>query len=414
MEKIKLIKSTFYHEKETKEALCDFIMKSDILSMADECRKFEIGFSKFQRRAHSVLVTSGSSANLLLIRALLNLGRIKKGQRVGVSSLTWSTNVMPIIEMGLTPVLIDCELDTLNVSLKKLKEKDIDVLFLTNVLGFCSDIDAIEKYCLEKDILFLEDNCESLGSEYKGKLLGNFGLASTFSFFIGHHLPILEGGMVCTDDDELAEALIIARAHGWTRNLPYERQIELAKENNIDEFYNKYSFYDLAYNVRPNEIAGFIGNSQLKYINEIIGKRERNFLKIQTAIEKNSDIFRLDLGEMSVISNFGVPLIFKNKDLFEKYRSRFENEGIEIRPIISGNIANQPFYKKYNQGNIDVCKNSEFVHQHGFYFGNNPEMTREEIDFICSVINGEIDYPFSYYVPLENPVANKMSVPIER
>jgi len=192
--------------------------------MNKECKKFENNFSKFQKRKYSVFVASGSSANLLLIQSLLNIGELKKGDSVGVSALTWSTNIMPLIQLGLNPVLIDCEIDTVNVSLRKIRGENIDALFLTNALGFCSDIDEIKKYCEKNKILLIEDNCESLGSEYKGKMFGNFGKASTFSFFVGHHLSTIEGGMVCTDDEELYNNLLIARIHGWSRNLSKEKK----------------------------------------------------------------------------------------------------------------------------------------------------------------------------------------------
>jgi len=357
--------------------------------MGEECKKFEENFSKFQKRKYSVFVTSGSSANLVLVQSLLNMGKLKKGQRVGVSALTWSTNIMPIIQLGLQPVLIDCELDTINISLEKIKEKDNDVLFLTNALGFCSDIDEIEKYCKEKDILFIEDNCESLGSEYKGRLLGNFGFASTFSFFVGHHLSTIEGGMICTDDKELYENLLMTRIHGWSRNLSSEKQKELQERYNIDPFYNKYTFYDLAYNARPNEINGFIGNEQMNYIKEIIDKRESNFKKLNEAINLNPNLLKINTQGMTKISNFGIPLIFKTKELFNEYLEKFEENGIEIRPIISGNMASQPFFKKYIGDEDSFCPNAEFLHQNGFYCGNNPEMTDEEIDILFNLIKNE-------------------------
>src|SRR3989338_10573191 len=144
---IQLVKSTFYKEEEIKRKLCKFILASDKLSIGKECKKFEIGFAKWQGRKYCVLVNSGSSANLAIIQALLNLGKIKKDDYIGFSAVTWSTNVMPLIQLGLRAVPVDVELDTLNVSSKKLLEKlnkfPIKMLFLTNLLGFCDDIDEI-------------------------------------------------------------------------------------------------------------------------------------------------------------------------------------------------------------------------------------------------------------------------------
>ena len=160
---------------------------------------------------------------------------------------------MPIIQLGLVPVAVDCELETLNVSPRTLAPVDIKCLFLTNVLGFCDDLPGIADLCRLRGILLLEDNCESLGSRISGRLLGNYGLASTFSFFVGHHLSTIEGGMVCTDDDELGDGLIVTRAHGWDRDLPSHRRACLRQSHHVDDFFAEYTFHDLAYNARPTE-----------------------------------------------------------------------------------------------------------------------------------------------------------------
>jgi CDP-6-deoxy-D-xylo-4-hexulose-3-dehydrase len=169
---IKLIKTTFYNEKDTKKKLCDFITSADQLSFGEQCQKFEEKFAKWQKRKHCIFVNSGSSANLAIIQALLNLGKIKKGDYIGFSALTWSTNSMPIIQLGLKAVPVDVELNTLNVSSKKFKETikkyPLKMLFITNLLGFCDDLDEIKRICDQRKIILIEDNCESLGTKYKG------------------------------------------------------------------------------------------------------------------------------------------------------------------------------------------------------------------------------------------------------
>jgi CDP-6-deoxy-D-xylo-4-hexulose-3-dehydrase len=386
---IKLMKSTFYNENETKQKLVDFIMRSETLSMGKETKRFEEAFAEKQGRNYAVMVNSGSSANLILLQALINLGKLKKGDKVGISALTWATNVMPIIQLGLVPVALDCELETLNISSRILKEsiKDLDALFLTNVLGFSDDIPEIKKLCEAYDVVFIEDNCESLGSKIAGILLGNFGLASTFSFFVGHHLSTVEGGMVCTDDEELYHMLLMARAHGWDRHLPDHKVASLRDDHNIEDFFGKYTFYDLAYNVRPTDIQGFIGTTQLPYWDIIVKKREDNFNTIHEHIIKNSDLLPLTTDHMDIISNFAIPLIFKNKQKFNTYKDRFHKHHIEIRPIIAGDITKQPFYKKYSSDSSkENNKNSDYIHKNAFYFGNNPELTEEEIALIIKLI----------------------------
>lgn len=381
---IQLMKYAFFNEEETRKKLSKFILSNKRLSMGENCFNFEKKFSDYQGRNYSVFVNSGSSANLALIQALLNLGKIKKGDKVGFSSVTWSTNVMPLIQLGLDPIAIDVSKENLNVDIENLKslKENIKVLFLTNLLGFSGKIDKIRDYCDEKNIILLEDNCESLGSVVNGKKLGNFGLASTFSFFVGHHLSTIEGGMICTDDKELYEMLLMVRAHGWTREVGKEKSESLKKDYLISEFYNKYTFYYLGFNIRPTEINGFLGLEQLDYIEELHKRRSKNFEIFQNAAKNNPDFLKLDLKHMDFISNFAYPIVCKNKQLFEKYLSKFVD--VEVRPIVGGSMNEQPFFggKKIN------CPNAKEIHTCGFYIPNNPDLTDKEIEFMSNIIRG--------------------------
>lgn len=379
---IKLIKSTFYKENETKKKLVNFINKARQLSFGQECEKFEISFAKWQGCKYCTMVNSGSSANLAIIQALLNLGKIRKGDSIGFSAITWSTNVMPLIQLGLNPVPIDAELDTLNVSSKKfvdsLKKYPVKMLFLTNLLGFCDDIDNIANICREKNIILIEDNCESLGTVYKGKKLGNFGIASTFSFYVGHHMSTIEGGAICTNDKNLADMLRLVRAHGWDRNLSLEDQVKMRNKHKVNStFYSRYTFYDLGYNLRPTEINGFIGNKQINYLPKILKKRNENFLKIASIIYKSKNYYPIKYDEIEFVSNFAIPIICKSKrirdDLVEKCKGK-----VEIRPIVGGDMVAQPFFRKYISNKFSNS-NAELIHEQGLYFGNNPELTEEEI-----------------------------------
>ncbi len=388
---IKLIKSTFYKEKETKKKLCAFIKHAKTLSIGQECRKFEHGFAAYQQRKYCIFLNSGSSANLAIIQALLNLGIIKKGDAVGFSALTWSTNVMPLIELGLHPVPIDCELDTLNVSSRTLraamKRKPMRMLFLTNLLGFCDDIDVIASLCKKNNILLIEDNCESLGSVYKGKKLGNFGFASTFSFYVGHHMSSVEGGAVCTDNRDLDTMLQFVRAHGWDRNLTEDRQLKIRIKNHVNEtFYSRYTFYDLGYNLRTTDIQGFIANTQLQYLPEIVEKRQANFFKMAKAIyAKESKYFPVRYNHLDVISNFAVPVVCRTQKIRDELVKKCDGL-VEIRPIVGGNMTKQPFYAKYiKEEQRNDMSNADIAHTQGLYFGNNPEMTKNDMDRIIRI-----------------------------
>lgn len=387
---IPLIKSTFYKEKEVKKQLNNFISKSKILSFNKECQKFEKKFAQYQERKECVFVNSGSSANLALVQALLNLKRIKKGDEIGFSALTWSTNAMPLIQLGLKPVPVDINLSTLNVSSRLFREvvkkNKIKAFFITNLLGFCDDIDEIKKVCDENKIILIEDNCESLGTVYKGKKLGNYGLASTFSFYVGHHMSTIEGGAICTDDIKLAEMLSLVRAHGWDRNLDFAKQDKIRKKFKVNStFYSRYTFYDLGFNLRPTEISGFIGNIQIDYLDEINKKRNENFLKIAEIAYQNKNYFPIKYDHIDFISNFAIPIICKSQKIRDELVKRCEGR-IEIRPIVGGDVTRQPFFKKYFKSTNQI-KNAKIVHEQGLYLGNNPELTKREINEIIKVIS---------------------------
>lgn len=389
--KIKLIKSSFFNEANVKKNLILFLNSAERLSMSEECLKFEQEFSCYHERKFTTLVNSGSSANLALLQTLLNLRRININDTVAFSALTWSTNVMPIIQLGLSPYPVDIEIDTLNCSsrafLEALKKKpNIKVFFASNILGFCDDMDIIKQICADRDILFLEDNCESLGSIYKDKKLGNYGLASTFSFFVGHHLSAIEGGAVCTDDEDLNDMLSIVRAHGWDRNIRSEKQKKLREEYNVDSFYDQYTFYDLGYNIRPTEITGFLANQQLRFANEMIEKRMKNFIAFNTQSKLNSHFIPLRTEHIDIISNFAYPIICKSKDLFQMYKTKFLNADVEIRPIVGGNMLMQPFFKKYSPVSLDL-PNATFVHDNGFYFPNNPELDESDLEYLLNLLS---------------------------
>ena len=388
---IKLIKSTFYEEKLTKKLLVNFINSAKQLSFGPECEKFEKNFAKYQGSKYCVFLNSGSSANLAVIQALLNLKRIKKGDMVGFSALTWSTNAMPLIQLGLESVPVDVELNTLNVSSQKLldvlKKYPIKMLFLTNLLGFCDDIDKIKKICKEKNIILIEDNCESLGTVYKGKKLGNFGIAGTFSFYVGHHMSTVEGGAVCTNDEKLATMLRIVRAHGWDRNLSMKDQRKIRNQYKVNStFYSRYTFYDLGYNLRPTEISGFLGNIQIKYLNKIVKKRQDNFIKMAVPIYAFKEkYYPVKFDHLDFVSNFAVPVICRSKKIRDQLVEKCKDK-IEIRPVVGGDMTKQPFFSKYENkfSNILGNSNAKLIHEQGLYFGNNPELTNKEINFIIN------------------------------
>lgn len=387
---IPLMKNAFLNEHKTKKALAEFILKADRLSMDAECLKFERKFSAYQGRNESILFNSGGSANLAMLQALKNLGRLADGDRVGFSALTWSTNTMPIIQMGMVPVALDCDVNTLNVMSHHLEERvnqvDLKALFLTNVLGFTGDIDRVRDLCASRNIILIEDNCESLGTILPSGKTGNFSVAASFSFFVAHHMSTIEGGMVCTDDQDLAEMLRIVRANGWDRNLTAVQQHKWRKRYDIQsEFHAKYTFYDLGFNLRPTEITGFLGQYQMQFLDANIQNRERNYLRLEQIMIQNPDLVQLRHEHISTLSTFAIPVVCKTPELRDHYLARFAGAGIEIRPMIAGNMQVQPFYKKYVTEKYEL-PGTDFVHSNGFYCGNYPELSETDLETISGCL----------------------------
>lgn len=383
---IPLMKNAFLNEHETKKALAEFILKADRLSMDVECLKFERKFSEHQGRKESILFNSGGSANLAMLQALKNLGRLEDGDRIGFSALTWSTNTMPIIQMGMVPVALDCDVNTLNVMSHHLEERlqqvELKALFLTNVLGFTGDIDRVRDLCASRNIILIEDNCESLGTVLPSGKTGNFSVAASFSFFVAHHMSTIEGGMVCTDDQDLAEMLRIVRANGWDRNLTAVQQNKWRKRYDIhSEFQAKYTFYDLGFNLRPTEITGFLGQYQMQFLAANIQSRERNYLRLEEIMTENPDLVLLRHDHINTLSTFAIPVVCKTPELRDLYLARFSGAGIEIRPMIAGNMQFQPFYKKYVKEKYEL-PGTDFVHSNGFYCGNYPELSETDLETI--------------------------------
>ncbi len=399
MYEIPLIKDAFINQEDTKQDLAYFILNTDKFSMDKNCRDFEKEFSKYQKRKFSVLINSGASANLCLLQALKNLGRLKENDNIAFSGLTWSTNVMPIIQLEFNPIPIDCKKETLNIDEDdfkiKIKKYKLKCLFITNALGFTSELYQIRDICKRNNIILLEDNCESLGTELYDidswglidvKKAGNFGLASTFSFFVAHHLSTIEGGMICTDDEELYEMLLMVRSNGWDRDSSVEIRVNNKVKYNIDHFKDKYTFYDLGFNIRPTEITGRLGIIQLKYLEEIINKREKNYFEFEKAIINNNDLITLNRTYIKKLSSFALPIVCHTEELRNKYFKRFKDANIEIRPMIAGNITQQPFWKKYIKKNYKL-QGVEFLDKCSFYCGNYPQMTSDELDIIIECIN---------------------------
>jgi len=332
---------------------------------------------------HSVYVNSGSSANLALTYALKLSGRLKN-RKVIVPAVSWATTVSPIIQFGLQPILCDSSRDNLGLDIDHLKElcrkEQPAVIMLAHILGLPCHLKEIVSLCKEEDILLIEDTCESVGSLYDDKKLGTFGLASSFSFYYGHHLSTIEGGMICTDDTEFYNILKSLRSHGWDRDLDPETQLCFREKNDIDDFRALYSFYYPGFNLRSTDLQAFIGQRQLLRLDSMIEQRRKNFLLYEEKIE--NDFWRINVQDNMMVSNMAYPIITPKIDKLVK---ALRENNIETRPLVCGSIGEQPFWKRlYGETKLPMAS---LIHKNGLYVPNNHEMTLEEIEIICDAVN---------------------------
>jgi CDP-6-deoxy-D-xylo-4-hexulose-3-dehydrase len=380
-EKIDLVKDTI--DFNDVKRLITWLETNPRLTKGDLTLEFEKKWSEWLGVKYSIFVNSGSSANLAAIYSLLLSGKLKNNKIV-VPAVSWVTTVTPTIQLGMEPIMCDCDIDNLGLDINHLKEiiknNNPSAIILVHVLGIPNHMDEILKLCKENDILLIEDTCESIGSKYNDKLLGTLGDLSTFSFYFGHHMSTIEGGMISTNDEDLYHILLSIRSHGWDRDLPKEKQNSLREKYGVDKFRSLYTFYYPGFNLRSTDLQAYIGLGQLEKLDMIVENRNKNFIRYKNEI-KNT-FWNVSPPEGSFISNFSFPIITKNiKELTEQLITN----NIECRPLICGSINEHPFwYERYGKQNLP---NSKLVHNYGLYLPNNHQMTDEEISKVIEIVN---------------------------
>jgi CDP-6-deoxy-D-xylo-4-hexulose-3-dehydrase len=354
-----------------KKSLIDFINSTDRYTCGRKVKEFEDAWSKWLGCKYSLYVTSGSTANLLLMSAVKELYEIPNGSKVLVPACTWVTNVSPVFQLGLEPVFCDVDLERYSFDLDTLPEEDVRIVFITHLLGINSPVEALKrKY---PNAVFLEDTCESHGVKApNGTRRGSTGTGSTFSFYYGHHMTTIEGGIISTDNELLYELMKIKRSHGMARLLSpkyYDEAIE--KHPNIDP---SFLFLTDGFNFRNTELNAVLGLEQLKRLDQNIETRRKNFECFMKHL--NSEHFYLPYNDPGN-SSFALPFICKNKEDMPKLKTIFKELGVEYRPVVSGNLLLHPFLKKWK----DTVKvpNANIINDNGVYIGNSQFVNEDMI-----------------------------------
>jgi CDP-6-deoxy-D-xylo-4-hexulose-3-dehydrase len=349
--------------------------------------EFETMWSRWLGVRRSVFVNSGSSAILLALASMREAGMLKN-DKVVVPTLSWLTDVSSPIQLGMEPILCDCNLYDLSVDIDQLevlfKKYNPGCFILVSVLGLVPDMDKIVDLCKRYDVRLLEDVCESMGSQYDNTKLGTYGDVSVFSLYYGHHLSTIEGGLVSTNNNDLADILIAMRSHGWDRDGDSDKQLEYRNKYNISEFDSLYTFYYPGYNLRSTDLQAKIGLNQIGKLEKFVSIRQKNFHLYNDRL-KDFNRLNLSVRDTDTISNFAYPFVASNSEQRSKIVTDLRQANIEVRPLIAGSMASKPFWIKYS-GKQELFINGSLINDCGFYVPNHQNLIESEIEMITNII----------------------------
>jgi len=367
-------------------AMVDFVKNADRFTNGPKVKKFEEEWSEWLGCKHSLFVSSGSTANLLLVASIMEKYGLKSGDKVLVPSMTWVTNISPVIQLGLVPVFCDVDPNTYSFDLdhmKKLVEEnckysyrdkytDIRAVFVSHLFGIPADIDAYRE--ILPNAIFMEDVCESHGATYKGKKCGTLAAGSTFSFYFGHHMTTIEGGFVCTDDDELYNIMKMKRSHGLAREATKDAYEQYKQQ--YPDIHPMFMFITDGYNLRSMELNAVLGSSQIKRLDQNNKIRVENYHRFAEIVNQYPNLFR-EVSPQEGNSSFCLPFVCNSKDIKDQLEAFLQQKRVETRPLCSGNLLRQPFLKEY-ANSLDLSKDFRIVeelHDKGFFIGNNHLIT---------------------------------------
>ena len=366
------------------------VIASDRYTMGEEVAAFEREFADWHAMKHGVMVNSGSSANLVALASLFfrKDRPLKRGDEAIVPAISWSTTYHPLQQYGMKLRFVDVELDSINMDVSRLEAAltpETRLVVAVSILGNPARLDAIRDFADKHGLYLMEDNCESLGARLPdGRLTGTFGEVNTSSFFFSHHIATMEGGMMLTDDDELAHLARSLRAHGWTRDLPADSAVF---ERRDDDFFEAYRFILPGYNLRPMEMSGAIGREQIKKLPGFIAERRRN-LAIFERLFGPDDRFIIPV-EYGESSSFSFPIVLNPKLNPDRKRilGALADANIGFRIVTGGCFLRHDTIRFFDHTIAGGIENAEIIHDYGFFIGNSPFDMTEQIERAYQVLD---------------------------
>lgn len=371
-------------------------MLSTYVTMGKKVKAFERQYAEKFGHQYGVMVNSGSSANLLAVSVLANPvteNHLKPGDEVIVPALSWATTVWPLIQHNLVPVFVDCDPQTFNFDMNKLEAaitSKTKAIMLVHVYGNPCDMDSLMSIAKKHNLHVIEDCCESMGAYYKNKAVGTFGKVGTFSFYFSHHITTLEGGICVTDDYEFTENMRIMRAHGWSREAE-QHQKYVEKYPDIDP---RFIFINIGYNIRPTEVQAAMGELQLPKLDNFVARRRETAAFYSSKLAKYDDLFSMQQETPDSISTwFGFSLIMKPNAPFtnKQLASFLQENGIETRPIIAGNMAKHPALQMFPHRVAGDLEQANNIMKNGLAFGNHQHIDQAAREYVISKIEAFIN-----------------------
>lgn len=366
-------------DEREREAI-DQVVKSNRFTMGEQVKLFEFEVAaKFGSR-FAVMVNSGSSANLMMLTAakILMQNKFNKKSNIIVPAVSWSTTFTPAFYLGYQLKFVDIDSKHFGLNLENVEnaiDENTVAILAVNLLGSASDLTRLKHLAEQKQILLLEDNCESLGAELQGKFTGTFGLMGTHSSFFSHHINTMEGGWVTTDNEEAFQILVSLRAHGWSRELPNGSRFRATGEQ--DWFSSQFEFVLPGMNFRPLELEAAIGRVQLTKVDQMIRQRRQNAEIFEQHIGTLPSVtIQKPLGESSW---FAFAMIFENNQKRNQVAENLRATGVECRPIVTGNFTRQPVLDFLNFEVFGQLEVADRLHDCGMYIGNHPLPLTNEI-----------------------------------
>ena len=366
-------------------------MLTTLVSMGAKVKKFEEQFSKYIGCKNGIMVNSGSSANLIALSVLTNPlmeSPIEKGSFIITPSVTWATTVSPIVNVGCKPLFVDVDLDTFCVNPKTIDDainSEVSCILPVHLMGNPCDMKKISKTANENNLYVVEDCCEAHGAKIDEKNVGSFGDISTFSFFMSHHITTIEGGMLVTNNDKVADIAKMLRAFGWTRELENKEKIN----SRYPEIDPRFLFANLGYNLRPTEIQGAFGLNQIKKLDEFIKIRRENARYWNDRLSKFEKYFILPKRNLENHVYFGYAITIKENSHFKRKElvEFLESKKIETRPIMAGNYVEQPASKLFIWKKSGNLTNSELIMKNSFFIGNHHEIGNNEREYVADMFD---------------------------